>query len=57
MNREEAKAILQKHGISDGKDVRGLSGGRRAQCRVAWNWLEDNPEAAPKRKRKPKTTE
>jgi len=58
MDRQEAQAILDKYKIKDQGDLHGLTGGRRAQIRVAWNWLQDNPEqAAPKRSRKKKTTD
>ncbi len=57
MDRDEALTIMRKRKI-DPSDPKGaaaiiadMSGGRRAQARVALNWLQRNPAPAPKKKK------
>ena len=49
MNRKAAVALLKKHGVKHNitpKDFAklGLKGSRRAECKVAINWLARNIE-------------
>lgn len=60
MDRAEALTIMRKREI-DPSDPKGaaaiiaaMSGGRRAQARVALNWLQRNPDAPKKKKAKAK---
>lgn len=46
--RKQYTALLKKNGVTADTGTRHLSGGRRAQCKAALNWLNNNP--APKKR-------